>query len=220
MLNGNESLNGKSLSLERCPAHDSFLDSYRKWCSSDPFPFEDVFHKILWEKVYPGLRPDSILDIADAYRMLESPIEVSMFFALALVGLQDERSVQYVHNGVARGNFPGAGPLLHIEPQASVGEYRVDFLITLAEQVPDFEHMIGESPGFKVVESKIVVECDGFDFHERTKEQASKDHARDRTLQSMGYQVFRYTGADIWKDVFACAEEVVSRLNDGNCQQT
>ena len=100
-----------------------------------------------------------------------------------------------------------------------MGEHRADFLITLAEQAPDFEHMRGEFPGWKVVESKIVVECDGFDFHERTKEQASKDHARDRSMQSMGYKVFRYTGADIWKEVFVCAEEIISRLNEGNYQQ-
>jgi len=54
----------------------------------------------------------------------------------------------------------------------------------------------------------LVVECDGHDYHERTKEQAKKDRSRDRDLQSNGYTVFRFTGSEIWKDPNACAEQV------------
>lgn len=49
-------------------------------------------------------------------------------------------------------------------------------------------------------------------FHERTRLQASKDKRRDRILQSTGFLVFRYSGSDIWKDVFACAEQAFQTL--------
>jgi very-short-patch-repair endonuclease len=58
----------------------------------------------------------------------------------------------------------------------------------------------------------MVIECDGHDFHERTKQQASRDRERDRNLQSFGFLVFRYTGRDIWSDVFSCASEAIGAL--------
>jgi very-short-patch-repair endonuclease len=57
------------------------------------------------------------------------------------------------------------------------------------------------------VERRMVIECDGFDFHDRTRQQASRDRTRDRWLQSFGILVYRYTGGDIWADVFRHAEE-------------
>jgi very-short-patch-repair endonuclease len=71
-----------------------------------------------------------------------------------------------------------------IYPQCSIEPYRVDFLIVVA---------IGNSRKW------IVVECDGHDFHEKTKAQAAHDKKRDRFLQSKGLSVFRFTGAEIWK---------------------
>lgn len=69
-------------------------------------------------------------------------------------------------------------PML-IEPQKQIGSYLVDFLVTF----------MGE---------QLVIECDGHDFHERTKEQAQKDKLRDRTLQRLGFKVFRFTGSELW----------------------
>lgn len=64
----------------------------------------------------------------------------------------------------------------------------------------------------KGVDGKVyraVVECDGHDFHERTKEQAARDRSRDRRLQAEGYRIFRFTGAELWRDPMACVKEVV-----------
>ena len=58
----------------------------------------------------------------------------------------------------------------------------------------------------------MVIECDGHDFHDRTKAQASRDRARDRNLQSFGFLVYRYTGQDIWNDVFKHASEALADL--------
>lgn len=56
---------------------------------------------------------------------------------------------------------------------------------------------------------KVIVECDGHEFHERTKEQAAKDRARDRASVMGGYDVFRFTGSELWRDPMGCAEQVV-----------
>lgn len=81
-----------------------------------------------------------------------------------------------------------------IEPQAKIGRHRVDFLIAPTT---------GEQDG-----KRLVIECDGHDYHERTKEQARKDRSRDRELTGLGYLVFRYTGSEIHADPRRCAGDI------------
>jgi|HigsolmetaAR202D_1030399.scaffolds.fasta_scaffold04189_5 Uncharacterized protein conserved in bacteria len=80
-------------------------------------------------------------------------------------------------------------------PQVVVDDYRVDFLIL-------------HSKGLKGT-GGIVVECDGHVFHEKTKNQAARDKARDRALQERGFKVLRFTGSEIWKDAIGCADEAI-----------
>jgi very-short-patch-repair endonuclease len=81
-----------------------------------------------------------------------------------------------------------------IAPQYRVGNYRVDFAI--------FINVVANE------EIRIVVECDGHEFHEKTKEQAAHDKRRDRELQIAGWKVLRFTGSEIWRDHQACADHV------------
>ncbi len=69
----------------------------------------------------------------------------------------------------------------------------IDTLLELAVKTP--------------VQKNLILECDGHDFHEKTKEQAAKDKRRDRELQHLGYRVFRFTGSEIHNDAIACAIE-------------
>ena len=85
-------------------------------------------------------------------------------------------------------------------PQVTVGDYRIDFLIL---------HLDGPD-GL----GGVVVECDGHDYHERTKEQAARDKARDRDLQEQGYKVFRFTGSEIWRDAIGCADQALRVAHD------
>lgn len=86
-----------------------------------------------------------------------------------------------------------------VKAQYRVLDYRVDFLLRRFLR-----------PEGRMVESgpKVVVECDGHDFHERTKEQAAKDKERDRLLHTAGYIVMRFTGSEIWKDPQECVDQV------------
>lgn len=85
-----------------------------------------------------------------------------------------------------------------VENQVKVGPYTADFIISILDE--------------KVTVPKIVFECDGHDFHERTKEQAEHDKKRDRYFQQNGYIVFRYTGREIWRDPESCATEAFEHL--------
>lgn len=71
--------------------------------------------------------------------------------------------------------------------------YRVDFLICAV--------FLGRN-------RQVVVECDGHDFHERTKQQARKDKQRDRDLIQAGYEVIRFTGSEIYENPFICARQI------------
>ena len=84
-----------------------------------------------------------------------------------------------------------------VQAQAPIDRYRADFVVGL-RHCPNA--------------AKIVVECDGHDFHERTKDQADRDKARDRLMQSLGYIVFRFTGTELYRDALKCADEVINHL--------
>lgn len=60
----------------------------------------------------------------------------------------------------------------------------------------------------KTSEFKLAVECDGHDFHERTKEQAKHDKERDRWLQSNGWFVARFTGSEIYNEPFDVVDKI------------
>lgn len=89
--------------------------------------------------------------------------------------------------------------MIFAAPQVQIGEYRVDFLF-VAERYPP------EPPIY------VAVECDGHDFHDKTKEQAARDKSRDRDLLAHGVMVMRFTGSELWADACACADEVLALI--------
>lgn len=87
---------------------------------------------------------------------------------------------------------------LNVFPQFELNlekKYVVDFLLVTEER----------SNPEKV--RKLIIECDGHDFHEKTKEQAKKDKSRDRDLTANGFPVFRFTGSEVHNNALACAEQ-------------
>lgn len=87
------------------------------------------------------------------------------------------------------------------EIEIGSNKYRVDFLIDI--NFYNDSHI------------KIAVECDGHEFHEKTKEQAQRDKSRDRDLQAHGITVLRFTGSEIYNDTCSCIhdiERVMGRL--------
>lgn len=56
--------------------------------------------------------------------------------------------------------------------------------------------------------TRIAVEVDGHDFHERTKEQAQRDKERDRNLTAAGWHPIRFTGSEVYRDPDRAASDV------------
>lgn len=79
-----------------------------------------------------------------------------------------------------------------------VGKYRADLLI-VASAGP--KHFL------------VVVELDGHDFHERTKEQAARDKKRDRWMQTQGIRVLRFTGSEVYADPFNCVDQLYDLIS-------
>jgi len=61
---------------------------------------------------------------------------------------------------------------------------------------------------FAVYPHRLAIEIDGHDYHERTKDQATRGKRRARDLQLLGWTVLPYTGSDVWNDPFGCCEDV------------
>jgi len=135
----------------------------------------------------------------------ESPIEIAMCYALAIAGRSVAEAILLDFGEAVYGDAEGA-VTLRIQPQSILGEYRADFLLTL-QRIEDLDS------GPRITQSQLVVECDGFDYHDRTREQAIGDRMRDRALQESGFRIFRYAGPEIWADVFGCARQALGFLS-------
>lgn len=83
-----------------------------------------------------------------------------------------------------------------VEQQVELGNWRADFVIHRYDWICEKWRT-------------VIIECDGHDFHERTKEQAARDRSRDRRASLSGFVVLRFTGSEIWKDPLGCAEQVI-----------
>ncbi len=178
---------------------------------------EDELFMVGWNALAHAYTHKALRHLEDLVSIAESPIEKAMLFSLCVAAHDAASNVRYKKGGYIFGDVEDMPDILTIEPQAQLGEYRADFLLTYKECVPDFERKKilkngTEIPGVKDVTVQLIVECDGHDFHDRSKEQASHDRERDRELKKLGYEVFRYTGSDIWKNPLACATEAVDVL--------
>lgn len=60
---------------------------------------------------------------------------------------------------------------------------------------------------------KLIIECDGHDYHERTKEQARHDKERDRIMKRAGYEVLHYTGSEIYNDPIRCLDDIYKTID-------
>jgi very-short-patch-repair endonuclease len=89
-----------------------------------------------------------------------------------------------------------AGKGVQFLTQHPIGRYRADFVV--------FHRY---SP------LRVVVECDGFEYHGRTREQDTHDKKRDRYMSQNGYRVLRFTGSEIMQDVWSCVSEICDEFD-------
>lgn len=120
-----------------------------------------------------------------------SPIERLFFLALAL---QCKVNVSWFELVPSRDEGYD-NTHLQIGNQVSIDGWKVDYLLTVLSD--------------DGVRSHLIVECDGHDYHERTKEQAQRDRERDRRMQEEGYTIYRFTGSELYRGAFGCARQVL-----------
>jgi very-short-patch-repair endonuclease len=129
----------------------------------------------------------------------ESPIEIMIGAAFLLSNhISGHETVVLVKQG-----SDVDGRKVYLIPQYKWEAYRFDFAVFYRNKI-------------------TLIECDGHDFHERTKEQAEHDRAKDRAAQSAGFHILRFTGSEIYRDPCNCAIQIVKFLtrsvgaNDSN----
>ncbi len=68
----------------------------------------------------------------------------------------------------------------------------------------------------------IAIECDGHEYHDRTKQQAAYDRARDRDLLRLGITTIRFTGSEIHHSIDRCVADIydIGRLVHSNGDAT
>lgn len=116
----------------------------------------------------------------------DSPLEERMASALMYWGRFVELDPDAPFLGIWDGWRIG------LQTQVPVGPYRVDFMM----------RPVGWGSGWS-----LVLEVDGHDWHEKTKEQAAHDKKRDRFLVAEGHRVMRFTGSEVHRDPLQCAFE-------------
>lgn len=118
----------------------------------------------------------------------ESPIEQLLSLAL------EDLNIKSIYK------FNPFIDIVEIEKQKEIDcnnkKYRVDFCIPVI---------------YKNQEEKVfIIECDGHEFHQKTKQQVERDNARTRDLQKAGYEMIRFSGTEIWHRPYKCANEVLN----------
>ena len=88
---------------------------------------------------------------------------------------------------------------LSLEPQAPIeisnGTFFLDFLVR--STLSDTE------------EVRIGVEIDGYEFHEKNLQQATRDKKRERQILHSGIPLLRFSGREIVLDVGGCIKEII-----------
>ncbi len=80
-------------------------------------------------------------------------------------------------------------------------KYRADFLIYVKYSTKADSYV-----------KNFVIECDGHNFHEKTKEQVVYDNLRQRDLQRAGYTVIRFSGSEIYTSPQGCVRDIIGMI--------
>ena len=92
-----------------------------------------------------------------------------------------------------------------VDQQVAFDKYRVDLCLSIE---------IHQDNGSAKYIPIMAIECDGHDYHERTKEQAARDKKRDRWFSSQGIRCLRFTGSEIYRKPVECAFEVMQNAQN------
>lgn len=144
--------------------------------------------------------------LMELFQYCESPIERNLLAAI-IRAFADADGAGVEMLGLAPAEYTrfmrldGSKALVHMMPQAVVSpgddtRYRVDFLLICGVQAAS--------------RKCFAIECDGHDWHEKTKQQVARDKRRDRRLIEAGIVPIRFSGSEICREADDCAEYIRS----------
>lgn len=142
---------------------------------------------LLTEKSYEILEYYADWDFA-----FESPIEEILYIALEKVNKNNNLNI-------------------YIFPQTEIkckngNNYRTDFAIFYDEWVnPDIKE-----------EFALAIECDGYEFHQKTKKQVERDNKREYDLKMNGWEILRFSGSEIYNNPMECADKIIKYVIEKN----
>lgn len=140
---------------------------------------------------------------ASLFAKCESPIERMFLLGCQLNGTRAVfREEKY---GAAICDVKDSDHQLWVRPQVEIVDWESEDCEPLARV--DFELTLVGSRSYR-----LCIECDGHDYHDRTKEQAAKDKARDRKIVGLGNRIMRFTGSEIFAGAVKCFNEAVDGL--------
>ena len=122
---------------------------------------------------------------------IESPIEKILLTALAIYCKEKNINLYYD---------------VQYEINVENKKYVADFYIRYDERINRFRNK----------DFKLVIECDGHDYHHINKEQVTHDYERENTLKTNGYDVIRFTGSQIYKEPIKCVEDIIKYIKTKN----
>ena len=140
--------------------------------------------------------------VTESLKKMQSPIEKQLFVSLFAKSLEIPDVISF-SAGFDELQFlsdpysDSVGFHITVHSQVESGKYIVDFLLECNRADKTTE---------------VVIECDGHDFHEKTKDQAAHDKKRDRFLIEQGHKVLHFTGSEIYNNSDKCANQAIMLL--------
>jgi very-short-patch-repair endonuclease len=131
---------------------------------------------------------------------VESNIELMLLLSFDLIGML---------SGDSKGK-----PLFYISPSAEPDIADWHGFVVVTPQYKWNGYRIDFRIDTKALDHPIFVECDGHDFHERTKEQAERDRSKDRRIQEAGIPILRFTGREIFRNPLEVVNQVTKFITE------
>lgn len=137
----------------------------------------------------------NMLEILIEFAIIEmdknSPIEQIYFIALSI--LKEKMDIDFM-----------------IEPQYEIKhnnkKYFADFSISHYECFKDDLKN----------DFKLIIECDGYEFHQKTKEQVDYDNQREYDFKIEGFEILRFSGRQIYSNPMECAKKTIDYIIERN----
>ncbi len=131
-----------------------------------------------------------------------SPIEEGMVHGFLILSMADPA---FQFDGLW-GFRPQTEYRVKIHVQHPIDQYRTDFAL----------HLTAENAGRSLSEW-FAIECDGYEFHHKTREQVTRDKARERAITAEGFRVLRFSGTEIHHGLGDTLAEILTVINRTFC---